>query len=190
MCPVYIELVKSDKLITKLYSTSQHKDMLFNILNFFSIKPDYDLSVMKNNQNLYDLSALIMTRLGKVLESYKPDLVLVHGDTTTGFISSLASFYNKSKVGHVEAGLRTYNKFSPFPEEINRQLISKIADYHFSPTLKSKQNLLDENIEKEKIIVTGNTVIDALQIGSKIISENLTKEIKEFKKLLGKKNLY
>ena len=166
MCPVYIELVKSDKLITKLCSTSQHKDMLFNILNFFSIKPDYDLSVMKNNQNLYDLSALIMTRLGKVLESYKPDLVLVHGDTTTGFISSLASFYNKSKVGHVEAGLEHIISF-PFPEEINRQLISKIADYHFSPTLKSKQNLLDENIEKEKIIVTGNTVIDALQIDQK-----------------------
>ncbi len=147
---------------TKVCVTAQHREMLDQVLEFFSIKPDYDLNLMRPNQNLYSLTGDIINGLKPVLESFKPDIVLVHGDTTTSMAAALAGFYAGAKVGHVEAGLRTHNKLAPFPEEMNRQLTGRMADYHFSPTEKSKQNLLDENVDATKIVVTGNTVIDAL----------------------------
>ena len=147
---------------TKVCVTAQHREMLDQVLDFFDIVPDYDLDLMKPGQDLYSLTANIMTGIKSVLEDFKPGYVLVHGDTTTSMVVALAAFYFGSKVGHVEAGLRTYNKYAPFPEEINRQLTGRITDYHFSPTELSKNNLLNEGVEGKRIIVTGNTVIDAL----------------------------
>lgn len=164
MAPLYMELKKSKLIETKLCVTTQHKEMLFQILDFFNIVPDYDLDVMKPNQNLYGLTSDILNKLKDVLDDYNPDIVLVHGDTTTGFAASLASFYNKTKVCHVEAGLRTYDRYKPYPEEMNRKLISSLADIHFCPTNTSKNNLINENVKEENILVTGNTVIDSLKI--------------------------
>ncbi|MDN5290600.1 MAG: hypothetical protein PWQ06_839 [Anaerophaga sp.] len=147
---------------TKVCVTAQHREMLDQVLDFFDITPEYDLDLMKPNQNLFSLTGDIINGLKPVLEEFKPDVVLVHGDTTTSMAGALAAFYSGAKVGHVEAGLRTYNKLAPFPEEINRQLTGRIADYHFSPTEKSKQNLINEGTKESNIIVTGNTVIDAL----------------------------
>lgn len=153
---------KNNLFDTKVCVTAQHREMLDQVLDFFEIVPDYDLNLMKTNQNLNNLTADIIIGLRPVLEVFKPDFVFVHGDTTTTMAASLAAFYSGSKVCHVEAGLRTNNKLSPFPEEINRQVTSRIADLHFAPTNNSKQNLLDENINDDTITVTGNTVIDAL----------------------------
>jgi UDP-N-acetylglucosamine 2-epimerase (non-hydrolysing) len=136
--------------------------MLDQVLDFFEIKPDYDLDLMKPGQNLHELTAVIIESLKPILEDFNPDYVFVHGDTTTTMAGSIASFYYGAKVCHVEAGLRTNNKLSPFPEEINRQITSRICDYHFAPTETSKSNLLNENISEDSILVTGNTVIDAL----------------------------
>lgn len=147
---------------TKVCVTAQHREMLDQVLDFFDITPEYDLDLMKPNQNLFSLTGDIINGLKPVLEEFKPDVVLVHGDTTTSMAGALAAFYSGAKVGHVEAGLRTYNKLAPFPEEINRQLTGRIADYHFSPTERSKQNLINEGTKESNIIVTGNTVIDAL----------------------------
>jgi len=147
---------------TKVCVTAQHREMLDQVLDFFDITPEYDLDLMKPNQNLFSLTGDIINGLKPVLEEFKPDVVLVHGDTTTSMAGALAAFYSGAKVGHVEAGLRTYNKLAPFPEEINRQLTGRIADYHFSPTERSKQNLINEGTNERNIIVTGNTVIDAL----------------------------
>jgi UDP-N-acetylglucosamine 2-epimerase (non-hydrolysing) len=147
---------------TEVCVTAQHRQMLDQVLGLFNIKPKYDLNIMQSNQSLYDITASVLLKLKTVLDEYKPDLVLVHGDTTTTFTASLAAFYQRIPVGHVEAGLRTYNLSSPYPEELNRQLTSKIARYHFAPTVSSQQNLLQEHIPAENIIVTGNTVIDAL----------------------------
>lgn len=146
----------------KVCVTAQHREMLDQVLNLFQIKPDFDLNLMRPGQNLYSLTADIVTGMKEVLESFKPDVVLVHGDTTTSSATALAAFYSGAKVGHVEAGLRTYNKWAPFPEEINRQLTGRIADYHFAPTEQAKINLLKEGIKSDAIVVTGNTVIDAL----------------------------
>lgn len=163
MAPLYNEFKRNlDCFSTKLCITAQHREMLDQVLEFFEIYPDYDLDIMKPSQNLYSITATIIEKLKPVLEDFKPDFVFVHGDTTTTFASALASFYFGSKICHVEAGLRTFNKTSPFPEEINRQLVGRIADFHFAPTLKSQNNLIQENISKENILVTGNTVIDAL----------------------------
>jgi len=161
MAPLFHEL-KRNNLGVKICVTAQHREMLDQVLAFFEIKPDFDLNLMKPNQTLNGLSAGILLNIDKVLEKERPDLVLVHGDTTTSAMVSLAAFHLGIRVGHVEAGLRTYNKQNPFPEEINRQITARIADFHFAPTKKAVQNLLDEKIPEGRIVETGNTVIDAL----------------------------
>lgn len=163
MAPVVLELMKHpDEIIPVTTVTAQHREMLDQVLNLFSIKPDYDLDIMAAGQTLFDITTRAMNGLHKVLDQEEPDIVLVHGDTTTTFAGALAAYYHQTAVGHVEAGLRTQNKYSPFPEEMNRHLTGVIADLHFAPTFTSEQNLLRENVAKDKIFVTGNTVIDAL----------------------------
>ena len=157
---------------TKVCVTAQHRDMLDQVLNTFSIKPDYDLDLMSKNQTLSKLTEKILKNFQKVLDNFNPDLVFVHGDTTTSFAISLACFYNRTKVAHVEAGLRTYDIMSPWPEEFNRQVTSKISSIHFAPTEQSKKNLIKENIPKESIVVTGNTIIDNLFLALNLIKEN------------------
>ncbi len=165
MAPLVKEFQKnSDIFETKVCITAQHREMLDQVLSFFEITPDFDLDLMKPNQNLHSLTADIITGLKPILEEFRPDYVYVHGDTTTTMASSIAAFYSGAKVCHVEAGLRTFNKRSPFPEEINRSIAGSISDYHFSPTDVSKQNLLNENIKEDSILITGNTVIDALNL--------------------------
>jgi len=161
MAPLYHALKKS-KFEIKVCVTAQHREMLDQVLDFFEIVPDYDLDLMQANQSLNGLSAKILSTIDEVLAIEKPDLVLVHGDTTTSSMVALAAFHLGIKVGHVEAGLRTHNKQAPFPEEINRQITSRIADIHFTPTLQASQNLLNEGISQNSIVETGNTVIDAL----------------------------
>ena len=159
---------------TRVCVSAQHREMLDQVLDFFEIKPDYDLDLMKPDQNLYSLTASIIESLKPVLEEFAPDYVFVHGDTTTTMAGSIAGFYSGAKICHVEAGLRTNNKLSPFPEEINRQIVGRVSDYHFSPTITSKNNLLNENICAESILVTGNTVIDALFDSVKLIKHRET----------------
>ncbi|MGV4414272.1 non-hydrolyzing UDP-N-acetylglucosamine 2-epimerase [Chryseobacterium sp. T1] len=142
--------------------TAQHRQMLDQVLRLFEIVPDYDLNIMKEGQDLYDVTSIVLVKMREVLTQIKPDIVLVHGDTTTSMAVALASFYQKIPVGHIEAGLRTHNIYSPWPEEVNRQLTGRIATYHFAPTQLSCQNLLDEKVKESNIIITGNTVIDAL----------------------------
>ncbi|WP_289147331.1 non-hydrolyzing UDP-N-acetylglucosamine 2-epimerase [uncultured Megamonas sp.] len=163
MAPVVLELKKYPDLITPIVAvTAQHRDMLDQVLNLFNIKPDYDLNIMAQGQTLFDITTKAMNGLNEVLSKEKPDIVLVHGDTTTTFAGALAAYYHETAVGHVEAGLRTYNKYSPFPEEMNRKLTGAIADLHFAPTDTASGNLKAEGTKKDKIFVTGNTVIDAL----------------------------
>lgn len=163
MAPLVKELEKyPDKFKTYVCVTGQHREMLDQVLELFEITPDYDLNIMKKGQDLFDITANVLLGFKDVLKDIKPDLVLVHGDTTTSAAAALAAFYQQIRVGHVEAGLRTHNIYSPFPEEMNRQITSRIATYHFSPTLLSKENLLKEGISEKDIIITGNTVIDAL----------------------------
>lgn len=163
MAPLVKEFLKyKDRYDTRVCVTAQHREMLDQVLRFFDIVPDYDLDLMKPNQNLYLLSANVLTRLKPVLEDFSPDFVYVHGDTTTTAFSSIAAFYSGAKICHIEAGLRTFNIRSPFPEEMNRKVTGVIADYHFAPTKISEQNLLDENTKPKSIFITGNTVIDAL----------------------------
>ncbi len=164
MAPVVLELQKHDEIESLVCVTAQHREMLDQVLNLFGIKPEYDLDLMAPNQDLFDITAKVLLGLRDVLRKAKPDVVLVHGDTTTCFAAGLAAFYEGVKVGHVEAGLRTGNLRAPFPEEANRTLVGRLADLHFAPTPKSKQNLLDEGVPEDKIVVTGNTVIDALLI--------------------------
>lgn len=164
MAPLVLELQKYPEQFQSIVTvTAQHREMLDQVLTIFKIKPDYDLNIMKDRQTLVDVTTRGLEGLDKIMKEVKPDIVLVHGDTTTTFIASLAAFYNQIVVGHVEAGLRTWNKYSPFPEEMNRQLTGVMADLHFSPTAKSAENLLNENKQKENIFVTGNTAIDALK---------------------------
>lgn len=164
MCPLVLEMKKYPDLIEPLVAvTAQHREMLDQVLELFQIKPDYDLNIMTSGQTLYDVTTRALMGLKEVMEEAKPDIVLVHGDTTTTFAGALAAFYAQIPVGHVEAGLRTGNKYSPYPEEMNRKLTGAIADMHFAPTVISKQNLLKENVNPDNILVTGNTVIDALQ---------------------------
>ena len=162
MAPLYHELRKKTNFQVQVCVTAQHREMLDQVLDFFEIIPEYDLDLMQTNQTLNGLSATILSKIDFVFNKEKPNLVLVHGDTTTSSMVALAAFHLDIKVGHVEAGLRTYNKKSPFPEEVNRQITGRIADYHFSPTLLSKQNLIKEGVSEETILVTGNTVVDAL----------------------------
>lgn len=164
MCPLVLEMQKYPDFIEPIVAvTAQHREMLDQVLHLFAIKPDYDLNIMTAGQTLYDVTGRALAGLKDVLAEAQPDMVLVHGDTTTTFVGALASFYAQIPVGHVEAGLRTGNKFSPYPEEMNRKLTGAIADIHFAPTSTSKNNLLKENIDPAAIVVTGNTVIDALQ---------------------------
>lgn len=163
MAPVVKELQRREQIETVVCVTAQHRQMLDQVLDIFEIAPDYDLNIMKAGQTLSDITARVLKGIEEVIQEVKPDIVLVHGDTSTTFSAALASFYNETDVGHVEAGLRTYNKYSPFPEELNRQFVGNIADLHFAPTEKSKENLLKEGKKESSIIVTGNTAIDALQ---------------------------
>ena len=164
MCPLVLEMQKYPDFIEPIVAvTAQHREMLDQVLQLFAIKPDYDLNIMTAGQTLYDVTGRALAGLKDVLAEAQPDMVLVHGDTTTTFVVALAYFYAQIPVGHVEAGLRTGNKFSPYPEEMNRKLTGAIADIHFAPTSTSKNNLLKENIDPAAIVVTGNTVIDALQ---------------------------
>ena len=164
MAPLVLELKKHPKHFESIVTvTAQHREMLDQVLNIFSITPDYDLNIMKDRQTLIDVTTRGLEGLDKVMKEIKPDIVLVHGDTTTTFIASLAAFYNQIFVGHVEAGLRTWNKYSPFPEEMNRQLTGVMADLHFSPTTMAARNLLNEGKPEERIFITGNTAIDALK---------------------------
>lgn len=163
MAPLVKELEKRDGIDSVVCVTAQHREMLDQVLEIFNIKPDYDLDIMKERQSLSGITTRILQGIEKVLFEVKPDIVLVHGDTSTTFAGSLAAFYNKIKVGHVEAGLRTFNKYFPYPEEMNRKLTGAIADLHFSPTSTSKNNLLNEGVNSEAIFITGNTVIDAME---------------------------
>ena len=163
MCPLVNELKKRKSIETVVCVTGQHRQMLDQVLEAFSVVPDYDLSIMKDKQTLFDVTVNILERIKTVLEEVKPDAVLVHGDTSTTFVTALACFYLQIPVGHVEAGLRTYNIYSPYPEEFNRQAVSIISQYNFAPTELSKQNLLKEGKNPESIYVTGNTAIDALK---------------------------
>ena len=163
MAPLVKEFQKNTKdFKTLVCVTGQHREMLDQVLHIFSINPDYDLNIMKQGQDLYDVTSRVLLGMRDVLQKVKPDVVLVHGDTTTSTAAALAAFYQQIPVGHVEAGLRTHNIYSPWPEEMNRQITGRIATYHFAPTSLSKQNLLAENIKEETVTVTGNTVIDAL----------------------------
>lgn len=164
MCPLVNELKKRQSIETIVCVTGQHRQMLDQVLEAFSVVPDYDLSIMKDKQTLFDVTVNILERIKTVLEEVKPDVVLVHGDTSTTFVTALACFYLQIPVGHVEAGLRTYNIYSPYPEEFNRQAVSIISQYNFAPTELSKQNLLKEGKDPESIYVTGNTAIDALKM--------------------------
>ena len=164
MCPLVLEMRKYPEYIQPIVAvTAQHREMLDQVLDLFGIVPDYDLNIMTSGQTLYDVTTRALMGLKPVMEEAKPDMVLVHGDTTTTFAGALAAFYAQIPVGHVEAGLRTGNKYSPYPEEMNRKLTGSIADMHFAPTGTSRANLLKENVCPEHILVTGNTVIDALQ---------------------------
>lgn len=163
MAPLVKAFKEDSAFNTKVCITAQHREMLDQVLSFFEIVPDYDLDLMKPNQNLYSLTASILEGMKPILEEFQPDFVYVHGDTTTTMAASIAAFYSGAKVCHVEAGLRTHNKWAPFPEEINRSITGRVTDYHFAPTTTSKENLLKENVTEAQILVTGNTVIDALQ---------------------------
>ena len=190
------EAIKMDPLVkalqkdtehfeTRVCVTAQHRQMLDQVLEVFGITPEYDLNIMAPNQDVYDITAKVLMGLREVLKDFRPDTVLVHGDTTTSMAASLAAFYMQIPVGHVEAGLRTYNMLSPWPEEMNRQVTDRICTYYFAPTEQSKKNLLQENIDEKKIFITGNTVIDALLMAVDIISstpgmeEKIAKEFQE-----------
>jgi len=162
LAPVIKELEKNPEIVSRICVTAQHRQMLDQVLQLFEINPDFDLDLMREDQSLFDITASILQNLEEVLKEERPDIVLVHGDTTTAFVASLAAYYFKIKIGHVEAGLRTYDKYNPFPEEINRRLVDVLCDLWFSPTKNAKQNLLREGAPDDKIFVTGNTVIDAL----------------------------
>lgn len=163
MAPLVKELKKrATEFETIVCVTGQHREMLDQVLEIFDIHPDYDLNIMKQGQDLYDITARVLVGMRDILKEVQPDVVLVHGDTTTSTAAALAAFYQQIPVGHVEAGLRTYDIYSPWPEEMNRQITGRIATYNFAPTPLSKEHLLKENISNDKIVVTGNTVIDAL----------------------------
>lgn len=176
---------KPKEFETKVCVTAQHREMLDQVLDFFKIFPDYDLNLMQPGQNLNQLTARVIDKLEPILNEFSPNYVFVHGDTTTAMSAAIATYYFGAKLCHVEAGLRTFNKYSPFPEELNRQIIGRIADFHFAPTVQSKNNLVKENIDKKNIFVTGNTVIDALFQSVELVNTLSTAEIKELKEIVG-----
>lgn len=171
MAPLVKELEKRKEIESIVCVTAQHREMLDQVLKTFDIKPDYDLNIMKQGQTLSEITSRALLGLEEVIKEVKPDIVLVHGDTTTTFAGALAAFYNQVSIGHVEAGLRTYDKYSPFPEEMNRQMVVSMTDLYFAPTKISKENLLKQNISEDKIYITGNTAIDAM---STTVKENYT----------------
>ena len=177
MAPLLLKFKESSEFKVALCNTGQHKDLLDPILTFFKIKADYNLDVMKPNQSLHQLTASILLSTKIVYDDFKPDYVLVHGDTTTSFAASLSAFYNNIKVAHIEAGLRTFNKRAPFPEEINRSINGRLADIHFAPTESSKNNLIKEDIDASTVIVTGNTVIDALLASLNLVPLDRIKDL-------------
>ena len=163
MAPLVKELESRKEIKSIVCVTAQHREMLDQVLEVFDIKPDYDLNIMKPGQTLSEITSRVLMGLEEVIKKEEPNVILVHGDTTTTFAGALAAFYNKVDIGHVEAGLRTYNKYSPFPEEMNRQMVDRVTDMFFAPTEVSKNNLLIENINEDKIYITGNTAIDAMK---------------------------
>ena len=179
MAPLVNELKRDEDIEDIVCVTAQHRQMLDQVLDIFGIVPDYDLNVMKDRQTLPQITSSVLQGIVEVIEKAKPDMILVHGDTTTTFAGALAGFYSKVKIGHVEAGLRTYDKYSPFPEEMNRKLVGSMADLHFCPTENNKNNLLKENIPEDGIYITGNTVIDALKTTVRDSYEFETPELKE-----------
>ncbi len=183
MAPLVKALESEFEFETRVCITAQHREMLDQVLDFFEITPHYDLNLMRPNQNLYSLTAIIIESMKQVLEDFKPDYVFVHGDTTTTMAVALAAFYSGAKICHVEAGLRTFSKRNPFPEEMNRSIAGRLTDYHFAPTENAKQNLIKENVAVEHILVTGNTVIDALHFSVHKLNENQysDKEIENLK---------
>jgi UDP-N-acetylglucosamine 2-epimerase (non-hydrolysing) len=183
MAPLVLELKQNDEIESIVTVTAQHREMLDQVLEIFGITPDHDLNIMKDRQTLTDVTTRGLEGLDRIMKEVKPDIVLVHGDTTTTFIASLAAFYNQIAVGHVEAGLRTGNKYSPYPEEMNRQLTGVLSDLHFAPTNKAEENLLRENKKKDAIFVTGNTAIDALHT---TVKEDYSHEVLE---IIGNDNL-
>ncbi len=186
MAPLVKEFQKHPETFdTRVCVTAQHREMLDQVLDFFDISPQYDLDLMQPGQNLYSLTAAIITGMKPVLESFNPDYVFVHGDTSTTMATSIAAFYNQSKVCHVEAGLRTHDKWSPFPEEINRQVTGRIADFHFAPTATSQENLRKENVHDAQVVITGNTVIDALLESVDKVEKNPTAFVNKMKDELG-----
>ncbi|RMA58945.1 non-hydrolyzing UDP-N-acetylglucosamine 2-epimerase [Ulvibacter antarcticus] len=190
MAPLVKEFQKFDAVFeTRVCVTAQHREMLDQVLDFFEITPDYDLDLMKPNQNLYGLTGDIIIAMKAVMEDFNPDYVFVHGDTTTTMSTSLAAYYNQSKLCHVEAGLRTHNKWSPFPEEMNRQITGRLADYHFAPTATSKENLLKENCSEASILITGNTVIDALFQSLDKVTSRPSSFIQNFSEALGEREM-
>lgn len=189
MAPLVHAFQKETDFETRVCITAQHREMLDQVLDFFSISADYDLDLMKPGQSLYSLTAAIITGMQSVLEDFKPDFVYVHGDTTTSSIAALAAFYSGTKVCHIEAGLRTFNKWAPFPEEINRQLTGRLTDLHFAPTNRAKANLLKENTAEEQIFVTGNTVIDALMHSVEAVTKTPSKLIQEIDQWIDKRTL-
>lgn len=189
MAPVIHAFQKEKGFGIRICITAQHREMLDQVLDFFSISADYDLNLMKPGQSLYSLTAAIITGMQSVLEDYNPDFVYVHGDTTTSSIAALAAFYNGSKVCHIEAGLRTFNKWVPFPEEMNRQLTGRLSDLHFAPTNRAKANLLKEGTADSQVFVTGNTVIDALMHSVETVTKTPSPLIQELEEWLGERTL-
>ena len=180
MAPLVLELQKSENIKARVCVTAQHRKMLDQVLSVFEIQPDWDLNLMRPGQGLFEITARVLAGMKRVLEEDKPDLVLVHGDTTTAFSASLAAFYMQIPVGHVEAGLRTYNLQSPYPEELNRQMVSRIADWHFAPTDANRATLVSEGVLADQIVVTGNTVVDALLwMKNRLISDSFVREMAE-----------
>ena len=181
LAPLIKKFQEDKKFNVKVCVTAQHREMLDQFIEFFQIKPDYDLNIMKSNQSLFDITTDGLKNLEKVIKTCKPDIIFIQGDATSAFVGALAGFYNKIKVAHIEAGLRSHNKYSPFPEEINRTLISHLSDYHFAPTQRAKQNLINQGI-KENIYVVGNTVVDALLLILKVIKNNpvIEKQIENY----------
>ncbi|EES49586.1 UDP-N-acetylglucosamine 2-epimerase (non-hydrolyzing) [Clostridium botulinum] len=180
MAPLVQELNKRKEIEAKVCVTAQHREMLDQVLELFNIKPDFDLNIMKTRQTLTGITNKVLEGLEEIFEQEKPDMILVHGDTTTTFAGALAAFYKQIKVGHVEAGLRTFNKYFPFPEEMNRRLTGNLSDLHFAPTQSSKTNLLNEGVSEDIIYITGNTVIDAME---HTVEENYEFENEELKKI-------
>ena len=187
MCPLVLELRKRPSIQTIVCVTGQHREMLDQVLDLFQIVPDYDLNIMKPNQDLYDVTSRVLLGMGNVLKEVKPDVVFVHGDTTTSMAAALSAFYQQIPVAHVEAGLRTGNIYSPWPEEMNRSITGRIATFNFAPTMCSKSNLLKENVNEKSILVTGNTIIDALQwvVNKMEFDSRLRNDVKHEVNLLG-----